>query len=127
MEAGAEVEAPAVVLTRSHLLKVRIDSAASAGVAVRAVRVAVVVVPGRREAAHSESLSPELLPWFPITRSSAARAATAAEVELAQRAPPAAMEQLVDWARSSAPAMRVAAATVERVVRDREAAVAQVA
>jgi hypothetical protein len=127
MEAEAEAEAPVVVLIHSQPLKVRIASEESAAVAVRAVPAAVVAALGLRAVAPSESSSRDLLPRFPITPSSAAQAATAVQVELVQRVATTATAEPVDRVRSSAPAVRVAAATVEKVVPDPAVAVGQVA
>jgi hypothetical protein len=97
MEAEAEAEAPVVVLIGSRLLQVRTASEESAAVAVRAVPVAVVEALALRAAVPSESSSPDLLPWFPITRSSAATAAMAAQAELVHGALSGAMAEPVDW------------------------------
>ena len=125
VEAGGE--APVVVLIHNRLLKVRTASEELAAVAVREAPVAAVGALALRAAVPSESSSPELLPWFPIIRSSAVMAATAAQAELVLQAPSAATAELVDWVPSSAPALRVAAETVERVVPDPAAAAAPVA
>ena len=68
MEVEAEGEVPVVVLTGSQLPQARTASEESVAVAVPEVREAVAEGLGPRAAAPSESSSPELLPWFPITR-----------------------------------------------------------
>src|SRR6266480_397767 len=118
-EAAEAVVPAAARISCRPLFRARTSSEVSGVAAERVALVVAAATQDRPEAAHSESSSSDLPPWCLTTRSCVAQVAPEVEAVLVQWVLRAGRAARGGWARSLAPATRVAEVMAEQVAMAR--------